>query len=193
MSEAHVIEYLPLAALKPDPRNPRTHSKKQVQQIAESIQSSGYFSPILAEEDSLIICGHGRYRAACGPQPDRIRGPARRHLACCAHGGERADAIVSDPPYNVTINGFANEKGRHREFPMASGEMSPKEFIEFIRKFILVFIAYSRDGAVNFLFMDWRHIEELIAVGTRALRRIPEPVRVEQEQRGHGFALPLQA
>jgi len=64
VSEAHVIEYLPLSALKPDPRNPRTHSKKQVQQIANSIESSGYFNPILLEEDSVIICGHGRYRAA---------------------------------------------------------------------------------------------------------------------------------
>ena len=78
---------------------------------------------------------------------------------------ERADAIVSDPPYNVEINGFANAKGRHREFQMASGEMSPEEFVEFIRKFIRVFIAFSRDGAVHLVFMDWRHIAELITVG----------------------------
>ena len=64
MSEAHVIEYIPLGSLKPDPRNPRTHSKNQVQQIADSIGNSGYFNPILVEEDSVIICGHGRYRAA---------------------------------------------------------------------------------------------------------------------------------
>jgi DNA modification methylase len=81
---------------------------------------------------------------------------------------ERADAIVSDPPYNVAINGFANAKGRHREFQMASGEMSPEQFLEFIRKFIVIFIAFSREGAVHFLFMDWRHIEELITIG-RAL------------------------
>jgi DNA modification methylase len=81
---------------------------------------------------------------------------------------ERADAIVSDPPYNVEINGFANAKGRHREFQMASGEMSADEFLEFIRKFTRVFIAFSRDGAVHLVFMDWRHIAELISIG-RAL------------------------
>jgi len=64
VSEAHLIEYLPLDALKPDPRNPRTHSKKQVRQIANGIESSGYFNPILVEEGSVIICGHGRFRAA---------------------------------------------------------------------------------------------------------------------------------
>lgn len=265
MSEAHVIEYIPLGSLKPDPRNPRTHSKNQVQQIADSIGNSGYFNPILVEEDSVIICGHGRYRAAQlqgretvpvirlggltaaakralriadnkiatnagwdvellrveleeiqaeglnleltgfamgeidtilaeSPDPDDetipavpdepvtrpgdiwICGPHRIGSGDLLDGsslaalmaGERADAVVSDPPYNVTINGFANAKGRHREFQMASGELSPEEFIEFIRKFILVLIGFSRDGAVHFLFMDWRHIQELIAVA-RAL------------------------
>jgi serine O-acetyltransferase len=36
----------------------------------------------------------------------------------------RVDAAFLDPPYNVRINGHANAKGRHREFAMASGEMS---------------------------------------------------------------------
>lgn len=265
MSEHHTIEYLPLAALKPDRRNPRTHSKKQIQQIADSIESSRYFNPILVEEGDVIICGHGRYRAAvslgrqtvpvirlsglsagakrvlriadnkiamnAGWDIDLIRvelgeiqaeglnleltgfamgeidtlltpaadpddeivpavpeqpvtrpgdiwicGPHRIGCGDLLDGsslaalmaGERADAIVSDPPYNVAINGFANANGRHREFQMASGEMSPEEFMEFIRKFIRVFIDYSRDGAVHLVFMDWRHIAELISIG-RAL------------------------
>ena len=38
--------------------------------------------------------------------------------------GASIDAAFLDPPYNVKINGHANAKGRHREFAMASGEMS---------------------------------------------------------------------
>jgi hypothetical protein len=68
--------------------------------------------------------------------------------------GELADAVISDPPYNVPINGFANAKGRHREFQMASGEMSDAQFRAFIEAFIQAFIQYSRNGAVHFLFMD---------------------------------------
>ncbi len=44
--------------------NPRTHSKKQIQQIADSIETSGYFNPILIDDDGVLICGHGRLRAA---------------------------------------------------------------------------------------------------------------------------------
>jgi ParB-like chromosome segregation protein Spo0J len=69
----HTIEYVPIGNVRPDPRNPRTHNKKQIQQIADSLESSGYFSPILIDEDDLIICGHGRLRAAellvCGTVP----------------------------------------------------------------------------------------------------------------------------
>jgi|688.fasta_scaffold174750_3 23S rRNA G2445 N2-methylase RlmL len=44
----------------------------------------------------------------------------------------RVDAAFLDPPYNVRINGHANAKGRHREFAMASGEMSATEFRSFL-------------------------------------------------------------
>ena len=55
--------YLPLDELKPDPRNPRTHSKKQVAQIADSISELGFAGAILINPDRTIIAGHGRYRA----------------------------------------------------------------------------------------------------------------------------------
>jgi DNA modification methylase len=260
----HTIEYLPISAVKPDPRNPRSHSKKQIQQIADSIGGSGYFNPVLIDEGGMMICGHGRYQAAkllgretipvirlaglsatarkalniadnkiamnAGWDTDLLRvhleeiqaeglnleltgfamgeidmsltrkadpedevipavpdqpitrrgdiwicGPHRIGCGDLLDGtsvaalmaGELADAVISDPPYNVEINGFANSKGRHAEFQMASGEMSPEEFLEFIRKFLGVFIAHSRDGGVNYIFMDWRHIADVIAVGRR--------------------------
>ena len=51
-------------SIKPDSRNPRTHSPKQIKQIARSIQSFGFNVPILIDKDSKILCGHGRYLAA---------------------------------------------------------------------------------------------------------------------------------
>ena len=50
--------------VKPDPRNARTHSKKQVEQIAASIAENGFVNPILVNPDGLVIAGHGRLRAA---------------------------------------------------------------------------------------------------------------------------------
>lgn len=54
--------------LRPDIRNARVHSNKQVGQIAGSIDENGFVNPILVNPDGLIIAGHGRYRAAkqCG-------------------------------------------------------------------------------------------------------------------------------
>src|SRR5258708_34561307 len=53
-----------IGALKPDARNARTHSKKQVRQIANSISEFGFVSPIVVDERHVIIAGHGRYMAA---------------------------------------------------------------------------------------------------------------------------------
>lgn len=50
--------------LKPDPRNARTHSKKQVQQIADSVSQDTWTNPILVDENFNIIAGHGRLLAA---------------------------------------------------------------------------------------------------------------------------------
>jgi ParB-like chromosome segregation protein Spo0J len=51
-------------ALKPNPRNARTHSKKQIRRIADSIRAFGFVNPILVDENAVIIAGHGRYEAA---------------------------------------------------------------------------------------------------------------------------------
>jgi DNA modification methylase len=82
-------------------------------------------------------------------------------------GRELADLAVFDAPYNVRINGFANAKGRHAEFKMASGEMTPDAFRGFIDGFIGAHVRFCRDGAVNMAFMDWRHIDDLIVIGRR--------------------------
>ncbi len=58
------IEYRPLSALKPDPRNARLHSDVQVDQIAASIKRFGFVNPVLAREGGEIVAGEGRWRAA---------------------------------------------------------------------------------------------------------------------------------
>ncbi len=56
--------YRSVSELRPDPRNARTHSKKQVEQIAASIREFGFTNPILADPEGHLIAGHGRLRAA---------------------------------------------------------------------------------------------------------------------------------
>ena len=58
------IEHLPLTQLKPARRNARTHSRKQIRQIADSIERFGFTNPVLIDETSAILAGHGRVAAA---------------------------------------------------------------------------------------------------------------------------------
>jgi hypothetical protein len=58
------INLVPLRDLKPSTRNARTHSKKQINQIANSIVAFGWTYPILVDENGNIIAGFGRYLAA---------------------------------------------------------------------------------------------------------------------------------
>ncbi|HEX7822011.1 MAG TPA: ParB/Srx family N-terminal domain-containing protein [Sphingobium sp.] len=53
-----------IALLKPHARNARTHSKKQVRQIANSIEKFGFTNPVLIDDNDRIIAGHGRVEAA---------------------------------------------------------------------------------------------------------------------------------
>jgi ParB-like chromosome segregation protein Spo0J len=53
-----------VAALRPYSQNARTHSKRQIRQIADSIQKFGFTNPVLVSEDGEIIAGHGRVEAA---------------------------------------------------------------------------------------------------------------------------------
>ena len=59
-----IIEWIPVEAVKPNARNARTHSKKQIRQIADSIATFGFLVPILVDERRVVIAGHGRYAAA---------------------------------------------------------------------------------------------------------------------------------
>ena len=63
-SSSAQVEMRVLADLKPYPGNARTHSARQVKQIARSMRQWGFTIPILIDEDDMILAGHGRKLAA---------------------------------------------------------------------------------------------------------------------------------
>ena len=258
------VTYRATGSLKPDPRNARTHSKRQLQQIVASIRQFGFTNPVLIDPEGVLIAGHGRLLAAKSigmaevptielvglndaqktalrladnkialgagwdldilkvelaelfsldldmdltvtgfstaeldvllsrnedpeddvipPVPDEPRtrpgdiwilgdhvvgcGDSRdRELLEKVVGNARVDAAFLDPPYNVRISGHANVQGRHREFAMASGEMTDEAFRRFLTETLGAAASVSRDGAVHFVCMDWRHMNDVCAVG----------------------------
>jgi hypothetical protein len=58
------IEWVPIGALRPNPRNGRTHSKKQLKQIAASIRAFGFLNPVISDAHNNVLAGHGRLEAA---------------------------------------------------------------------------------------------------------------------------------
>jgi DNA modification methylase len=102
----------------------------------------------------------GRHRILCG---SALEAAAFVDLM----GKERAAMVFTDPPYNVPIDGHASGLGavHHRPFPMASGEMDSTQFTTFLGEAFRNFAAFSDDGSIHFVCMDWRHAEELLAAG----------------------------
>ena len=63
-STSLALAYQPVGSLVPDPRNARTHPKRQLNQIAASIREFGFTNPVLVDPEGRIIAGHGRLLAA---------------------------------------------------------------------------------------------------------------------------------
>ena len=97
----------------------------------------------------------GEHRIMCGDALD----PAtfERLMA-----GKLARASIDDFPFNLPVNGYVSGTGRHAEFPMASGEMSSAEFTAFINSVSQLLVAHSLPGSLHYLFMDHRHLRELL-------------------------------
>jgi ParB-like nuclease domain len=100
----------------------------------------------------------GRHRLICG---DALYDTSYQVLL----QGDLAQMMLTDPPYNVPIQGHAVGRGktRHREFTMAAGEMSEEAYTAFLASFIRHAIAFSANGSIHYLFIDWRHLPELLA------------------------------
>lgn len=80
-----------------------------------------------------------------------------------------AAMMFTDPPYNVKIPGHATGLGarRHKNFKMASGDLTPSEFTDFLAQFMHGCVLHSVPGSLHYLFMDWRHLPEIHAAGSR--------------------------
>jgi len=254
--------------LRPWARNARKHSKKQIRQIADSIEEFGFTNPVLVDQDDTILAGHGRVEAAkllgwttvpClevehmsaaqkrayvladnklalnaswdeellseelaalseidldfdigltgfsisevdnlldldEPEQDQdprhdtlpLKAPARvsfgqvwalgPHRLVCGNSldaatvsnlmdGKVARMVFADPPYNVPVDGHVGGSGKlkHREFAMATGEMTAEEFVGFLGQTFTNLITHAADGSIHFICMDWRHMGEVLA------------------------------
>ncbi|MGE0830345.1 MAG: site-specific DNA-methyltransferase, partial [Hyphomonadaceae bacterium] len=93
-------------------------------------------------------------------------GDARDEFALASLlAGEQADALFTDPPYNVVIEGNVRKTGANRDFAMASGEMSEAEFRAWLLEALRPSAESCRDGAIAFICMDWRHMSDVLAAG----------------------------
>lgn len=102
----------------------------------------------------------GKHRILCG------NALSRKHFELLM-GAARANVAIADPPYNVRIFGHASGNGKthHREFGMAAGEMDEAEFTKFLAKALGMLAAFSLNGSLHFVFIDWRHVKELLKAG----------------------------
>jgi hypothetical protein len=84
-------------------------------------------------------------------------------------GDERARMVFADPPYNVPIPRHASGLGavHHVDFAMAAGEMTPEAYTTFLAPTLGLAAAYSRPGALHFVCMDWRHLDEMHTAGNQ--------------------------
>lgn len=119
--------------------------------------------PALADEDRRCHRGDiwrlGRHTIICG---DALM--AESYAAIM--GDERAQMILTDAPYNVKVKSIGSMgKIKHDEFAMASGEMTPAEFTEFLTTFMRHAKDYSVNDALHYLFMDWKHVGEISTAG----------------------------
>ena len=66
-----------------------------------------------------------------------------------------ARLVLTDEPYNVKISGHVTG-GNHREFAMASGEMSDAEFLAFNEAWMATVLPCLCNGGIFGTFIDWR-------------------------------------
>ena len=80
-------------------------------------------------------------------------------------GDERAEMVLTDPPYNVRIEGHASGLGaiKHRDFAMGAGELSTEDFKNLLHASLALCARASINGAIHFCFMDWRGLKILFA------------------------------
>jgi DNA modification methylase len=123
-------------------------------EISESILDE---APVTQPGDLYLL---GKHRIRCG---NSLHERTYQSLM----GSRRAAIIFSDPPFNVRVNGHSTGNGsvQHREFAMASSEMSEAEFTSFLNNSLRLLAQFSANNSVHYICMDWRHAGDLIAAG----------------------------
>jgi DNA modification methylase len=265
------IEMVPLKSLKKSHRNARTHSKTQIEQVANSIRRFGVINPLIVDTRNRIVAGHARAEAAqsiglrvvpvvrvsnltdvqlraymladnriaqsagwnrelLAVELDELRialpeigldlnitgfdpGEVDSIISDFADGdskatddipevaekatAQRGDIFVLgnhrlmvgdaregndysllmdsqiaemaflDPPYNVPVQGHVGGRGRikHREFMHGSGELTPRQFTQFLKDSLGTCARFIDDGGIIYVTMDWRHSGELLEAG----------------------------
>lgn len=260
------VTWVPIEAVRPSPRNARTHPNRQINQLVSTIQHNRVMTPMLSDEKLELIAGHGRLEAAkrlgmkqvpviilkgltktqkralmladnkiaanagwdtekraaelielvsvenieldilgfsaveydqivldheesTADAADTIPAVPRRtvskpgdiwelgsHRILCGDsremddlhrlmGLDRAAVVWTDPPYNLEVKSLVGRgKIKHGEFAMASGEMESAEFRSFLKLTLGNAADCSLENAVHYACMDWRHIEDLLAI-----------------------------
>jgi DNA modification methylase len=98
------LEWAPIANIRPNPKNPRTHSKKQIRQIAASIRKFGFLNPLIVDDENMILAGHGRLEGA------RLEGMAHVPIVRFGHLSE-----AQKRAYVIADNKIAEQAGWDRE------------------------------------------------------------------------------
>jgi hypothetical protein len=133
--------------------------------IEDNIPAYCHEGPTVTQPGDLWMLG--RHKLICGD--------AREAGAYAALlGDEVVDLICTDPPYNVPIDGHVCGSGRirHRNFAMGVGEMNKDQFTRFLVDTLGQAAARCRDGAIAYVFMDWRHMAELLNAGEQVFSEL---------------------
>jgi len=117
---------------------------------------------VVTQLGDVWLCGEGdnAHRIICG---SALQSDVYERLMI----GRTACMSLQDPPYNVSVKKHVGGLGKtqHREFAMASGEMSDAQFLTFLGDELRLAAEHCAPGAVLMAFMDWRSIDKLIAAG----------------------------
>jgi hypothetical protein len=120
--------------------------------------------PVVSEGPAVTQLGDlwllGEHRLLCGNAQEA-------EAFSLLMDGQVGGMVITDPPWNVRVQGHVGGKGKikHREFAMASGEMSSAEFTQFLTTTFDLLVIHSKAGSVHTIFMDWRHLPEILAAG----------------------------
>ena len=123
----------------------------------------------------------GQHRLVCGDARET------EAYARLMPDGEAARVIVADPPYNVPVKGHVTKRDAdRREFAMGVGEMTVAEFTAFLATTLGQAAIRAVDGAIAYVFMDWRHMSEALEAGQQAVGELKNLVVWAKPNAGMG-------